>query len=84
MSVTSRYHPNLGEEHWIAVKNIFKFLRRTKNLLLVFGGGSELKVERYTDLDFIIDIDDRKSTSGCIFCVMVVRLAERVSNSQLL
>ena len=40
---------------------------RTKDLLLVFCGPSELKVEGYTDSDFMTDVDDRKSTSGCIF-----------------
>ena len=42
VSVTSRYQSNLDEEHWIAVKNILKYLRRTKDLFLIFGGGSEL------------------------------------------
>ena len=67
MSVTNRYQANPGEEYWITIKNIFKYLRRTKNLLLVFGGGSKLKVEGYTDSDFKTDVDDRKSTSGYIF-----------------
>ena len=58
---------NLGEEHWIIVKNILKYLRRTKDLFLIFGGGSELKVEGYTDSDFMFDVDDRKSISGYIF-----------------
>ena len=49
------------------MKNIFKYLRRTKDLLLIFGGGLELKVEGYTDSDFIIDVDDRKFKSGYIF-----------------
>ena len=35
-------------------------------MLLVFGNG-ELQVQRYTDSDFIFDIDDRKSTSGSLF-----------------
>ena len=35
--------------------------------MLVFGGGSELKVERYIDSDFMTDIDDRKSTLEYIF-----------------
>ena len=35
--------------------------------MLVFGKGSELKVERYTDSNFMTDVDDRKSTSECIF-----------------
>ena len=45
MSVTSRYQSNPDEEHWIAVKNIFKYLRRTKDLFLIFGGDSELRFE---------------------------------------
>ena len=36
-------------------------------MLLVFDGGWKLKVEGYTDLDFMTDVDDRKSISECIF-----------------
>ena len=67
VSVTSRYQANLDEEHQITIKNIFKYLKRTQDLMLVFGGGSKLKVEGYINSDFIADVDDRKSTSGCIF-----------------
>ena len=67
VSVTSRYQANLDEKYWITVKNILKYLRMTKNLLLIFGGGSKLKVEGYTGSDFMTNIDDRKSTSGCVF-----------------
>ena len=67
VSVMSRYQSNPDEEHWIAVKNILKYLRRTKNLFLIFGGDSELWVEGYTDSDFMSDPDDRKSTSGYVF-----------------
>ena len=49
------------------MKNIFKYLRRTKNLFLILEGDSELRVEEYTDLDFMSDPDDRKSTSGYVF-----------------
>ena len=43
LSVTSRFQSNPGEEHWVAVKNILKYLKRTKDLFLVFGGEDELK-----------------------------------------
>ena len=66
VSVTSRYQSNPGEQHWIAVKNILKYLRRTKDIMLVYGK-DELKVEGYTDSDFQSDVDDRKSTSGFVF-----------------
>ena len=67
VSVMSRYQTNPDEEHWIAMKNILKYLIRTKDLLLIFDGGSELKIKGYTDSDFTTDVNDRKSTSGCIF-----------------
>ena len=58
---------NPDEEHWIAMKNILKYLRRTKDLFLIFGGDSEWRVEGYTDSDFISDPDDRKSISEYVF-----------------
>ena len=36
-------------------------------MMLVFGEGLELKIEGYIDSDFMTDVDDRKSTSECIF-----------------
>ena len=67
ISVTRRYQSNPDEEHWIPVKNILKYLRRTKDLFLIFGGGSELRIEGYTDSNFMSDPDDRKSTSESVF-----------------
>ncbi|PKI53775.1 hypothetical protein CRG98_025829 [Punica granatum] len=46
LSMTSRYQSDLGEKHWIAVKNILKYLRRTKEMFLVYGGEEELVVRR--------------------------------------
>ena len=34
VSVTSRFQSNPGLEHWVVVKAIFKYLRRTKDLVL--------------------------------------------------
>ena len=48
------------------MKNIFKYLRRTKDILLVYEG-SDLKLEGYSDSSFQLDLDDSKSTSGYIF-----------------
>lgn len=66
ISVTSRYQSNPGEDHWKAVKNILKYLRRTKDIFLVFGG-SELKIEGYTDSSFQSESDDSTSMSGYVF-----------------
>ena len=67
MSVTSRYQSTSYEKHWITVKNILKYLRRTKDLFLIFEGATKLRIEGYTDSDFMSDFDDRKSTSGYVF-----------------
>ena len=42
LSMVSRYQGNPGESHWIAVKNILKYLRRTKDMALVYGVKDEL------------------------------------------
>ncbi|KAK4397459.1 Retrovirus-related Pol polyprotein from transposon RE1 [Sesamum angolense] len=38
-SVTSRYQAYAGETHWTTVKNILKYLKRTKDTFLIYGGG---------------------------------------------
>ena len=66
LSVTSRFQANPSESHWEAVKCILKYLRRTKDLFLVYGG-EELKLQGYTDSSFQSDSDDSGSTSGFLF-----------------
>nr|GFA15503.1 retrotransposon protein, putative, Ty1-copia subclass [Tanacetum cinerariifolium] len=57
------------EAHWTAVKNILKYLRRTKDMFLVYGGNSdaELQVKCYCDVRFKTDRDDTKSQIGYVF-----------------
>ncbi|XP_073119684.1 secreted RxLR effector protein 161-like [Henckelia pumila] len=66
LSVSSRYQGNPGPMHWKAVKDILKYLRKTKDMFIVYGGG-ELKLEGYSDSSFQSDVNDSKSTSGFIF-----------------
>jgi hypothetical protein len=61
LSAMSRYQLNYGEAHWTIVKNILKYLRRTKEVFLVFGGEEELIVKGYSDASFQTDVDDSKS-----------------------
>ncbi|KAJ9543906.1 hypothetical protein OSB04_023613 [Centaurea solstitialis] len=68
VSVTSRYQQNPGEPHSVAVKNILKYLRRTKEMFLVFGGSEdEISVTGYSDASFQTDRDDFRSQSGYVF-----------------
>ena len=37
LSMTSRYQSNPDEGHWMLMKNILKYLKRTKDSFLVYG-----------------------------------------------
>jgi hypothetical protein len=65
----SRYQSNYGDAHWTTIKNIIKYLRRTKESFLVFRGNEELVVKGYNNASFQTDIDDSKSQSGFVFCL---------------
>ncbi|KAK9044761.1 hypothetical protein V6N11_058653 [Hibiscus sabdariffa] len=58
---------NPGEGHWVAVKNILKYLRRTKDVFLVYGGEEQLSIKGYTDSSFQTNKDDSRSQSGFVF-----------------
>jgi Reverse transcriptase (RNA-dependent DNA polymerase) len=62
LSITSRYQANLDKTHWGAVKNILKYLIRTKESFLVYGGETNLIVRGYTDASFHSNPDDLKIT----------------------
>ena len=55
--------PTRGNEHWVAVKWILRYLRETSKRCLCFRKGKPV-LEGYTDADLAGDIDSRKSTSG--------------------
>ncbi|PNX64511.1 retrotransposon protein putative Ty1-copia sub-class, partial [Trifolium pratense] len=69
ISATSRYQSDPGEAHWVVVKNILKYLRRTKDSFLIYGGQEELNVIGYTDASFQTDRDEFRSQSGFVFCI---------------
>ena len=66
LSITGRYQANPGEKYWMAIKNILKYLRRTKDMFLVYGG-TKLIIQGYTDCSFQSDRDDFKSQPGYVF-----------------
>ncbi|KAI3746656.1 hypothetical protein L6452_09095 [Arctium lappa] len=63
LSMTSQYHANSGNDHCIAEKNILKYLRRTKEMFLVYRGTEELSIRQRrlstlqsTEAEFIVDL----------------------------
>ena len=76
VGMVSRYQSNPGPDHWTAVKHILKYLRRTRDYMLVYGG-EELVPVGYTDSDFMSDKDSRRSTSGHVFTLGGVAISWR-------
>jgi len=66
VGIVSRFQSNPGQEHWTAVKNILKYLRRTRDMELVYSS-RELIPIGYTDSDFASDREARKSISGFVY-----------------
>ena len=66
LDIVSRFQTGPEEDHWKAVKNILKYLKRTRDIFLIYDG-SDLKLEGYTNFNFQSDLDDRKSISGYVF-----------------
>ena len=66
VGVVSRYMTNPGEEHQIDVKRILGYIRGTSNVALCYGE-SKFIVNGYVDLDFVEDLDKRKSTTSYVF-----------------
>ena len=68
ISLTNRFQSNPEMAHWTAVKNILKYLRRTKDLFIVYRGvDEELIVKGYADASLGSDLDDSKSHTGYVF-----------------
>ena len=66
VGIVRRFQSKPGPDHWTAVKHIFKYLRRTRDNMLVYSGGDLIPVG-YTNYNFQSDSDSRKSTSGSVF-----------------
>ena len=67
ISLAGRYQSNPGVDHWTAVKNILKYLKRTRDMFLVYGGDKELVVSGYIDASFDTNPVDSKSQTGYEF-----------------
>ena len=61
LSMVNKYQGNPGKAHWTSIKNILKYLRRTKDRVLTLGGSDDLKVVKYSDATFQTDRDNFRS-----------------------
>ncbi|XP_031111850.1 secreted RxLR effector protein 161-like [Ipomoea triloba] len=67
VGMLGRYQSNPGLDHWRAAKKVMRYLKGTKDHMLVFKQTDLLDVIGYSDSDFAGCVDSRKSTSGYIF-----------------
>jgi len=57
-----------SESHWPTAKCILRYLKGTTKLGIFYKkGGGSTNVVAYSDNDFAGDLDDRRSTFGCVF-----------------
>ena len=71
ISLAGRYQSNPEVDHWTAVKNILKYLKRTKDMFLAYRGDKELVINGYINASFDTDPDDFKSQTRYIFILNV-------------
>ena len=67
VSVVSRFMGQPGKEHWAAVKRIFRYLKGTSDVGLIYGCDNPRLVTGYSDSDYSGDADSRRSMTGYVF-----------------
>jgi hypothetical protein len=55
------------ETHMKEVKRIFRYLKGTLDFVLWYSKGEDFTSTTYTDADWVVSLDYRKSTSGGAF-----------------
>ena len=69
LSVTSQILQQPNQSHWTVAKRVLRYLKGTSNFGILFRGNDTSAPVGYCDADWAGDIEDRKSTSGYIFCI---------------
>ena len=62
-----RYQSNPGHDHWVTAKKVMRYLKRTKECMLIYKHVQDLQLVGYSDSDFAGCQDEKKSTTGYIF-----------------
>lgn len=71
LSATIRYLFDPDGSHWVSIKNICKYVRRTKDPFLIYEGREEIDVIWYTKVIFQTNKDDFRSQYGYVFFLNV-------------
>ena len=60
----SRFLNQPQKEQWKAVKRIFRYLKGTEDVGLIYGSNSNCCLTGYSDVDFATDLAKRRSLTG--------------------
>jgi len=64
----SRFMSNYNESHWNEVKKVFRYLKGTSGLGILYEKTSENTcLQGFSDADYACDLDTRRSTTGYLF-----------------
>ena len=69
VGVCARYQANPKESHMIALKRIIKYVKTTADFGVWYSKDTNDVLAGYSDVDWAVNVDDRKSTSGGCFYV---------------
>lgn len=62
-----RFQANPGTAHWLAAKKGTRYLKGTRDFMLVYSKVENLEMVAYCNADLAGCVDDRKPTSSYIF-----------------
>jgi hypothetical protein len=68
VGLVSRFSQDPHESHWKAAKHILRYIQGTTNFGIQYSSGASQLVG-FTDFDWAGSVDDRKSTSGFVYCL---------------
>lgn len=69
VSMISRFMSETSQIHFSAAKRILRYLQGTKIFGLRYVKEQDNNLAGHTDSDWASSVDDRKSTSGYVFCI---------------
>ncbi|RZB99644.1 Callose synthase 7 isoform B [Glycine soja] len=64
VSMISRFLNQPQKEHWKAVQRIFRYLKGTTDVWLIYGSNSDCCLTGYSDADFAADLVKKRSLTG--------------------
>ena len=65
----ARFSTKPTKVHWTALKRVFRYLRGTINLGILYSQKGLQECVGFSDADWAGDVNDRKSTSGYLFLI---------------